>query len=555
MSNKEINPLEETFDEFEEDTFDKASETESNEEPVQQVDTVVEAVPLEIPARKPIIDPYIRDADTKANIRASQNLPGSGETAARSEDILAYLVDRLDKLDKDSVEYTKVTEAIAAFYSLNQNCFDKDKNYERWFENYLATEQRSVDSNGSRHGIVGVKQNSGPAEALTGDYAIRHVAGSVGTSIPVKITCYASGIRLHLNPFTTTELSSIGVYLSTTMEKIGKSTAGYALSGDDVFIHSIILETILSKISYTNIAEVNKRISSKEEILRDLLKITDIYQLQAGILYAMYPKGYPIFHPCIDTQHCNYTLTSERDATGHYKPDSLIKFNLITHSRTEELTSVDHAHWAKPEVTIDEVKAYQSRREDSFNAEYNSLVNFSDSCFEGDDIQHYAKLEVPDIGRYMVESSKWANRIESHISSTVNRNRHRTMSEKQHEAFVNRQIANYANEIQLGKHAPYIKYIEVRDLKNPNMTKVIQDREAIYNILTESYSQDPTSIDKLSAAIDRLKETRTMTLAGVPNFACPNCGTGQVDGDELNKLIPINLTNFFYDLMLWRSQS
>ena len=505
--------------------------------------------------QRDIRSPYKTDDLTKhKTFETTQALPQSSKVIDSGENIFEQLIDDLKKLPEESQAAEETINLLKEFVTLRENLFTPDANFSTFFEKYKFTQQKALSDNGTKLGLFNLSQNtSATPDQLEGDQATRHTSQSLGNSLGTKITCFASGVTLFLEPFTTTELSTLCLLLSISDSTIGRSTGGAAYSGDDVYLHSIIVDTLLEKVSGTNVEEINTRLFDKNR-LKSLLLVTDIQQLMAGGLVTIYPRGYPIWHPCINPT-CDYNVVAARNERGEYSPDSLLIFSELTHNRTELLNSEDYAYWSKPTVKEAEVLQYQKRREDIFNTEFNSKQRFFVREEGNVSNEHWLQLKIPNLLDYFTEAQKWCISIESYIARVVDQNRPGSMSEKAYNEFRKLRTHKYAMDVALGKYTPFVSYIEIIDKLKPAGNKVISKREAVFTQLTEVYSSDPDCLIEITKTIKNLKESYTMTFPGVPNFPCPKCGVSQCDHeDPSDKLIPINLTSFFYITMLWKSQ-
>jgi hypothetical protein len=387
---------------------------------------------------------------------------------------------------------------------------------------------------------------------LDGDVAYRHAVQTTGVALGHKITLFNSGIRLIIPPFTTTELSTFCTILAMNDDIIGRSTAGAAWSGDDVLNNGVFIDQILNKVTGTNVSEINKRIHDKAAI-RQLIKVTDLQALMAGVLAVIYTNGYPVWHPCTKSD-CNHNMVSAKGPNGEYLADSLINFGNITHTRTELLTDEDDVYWSKDVVNISEVLSYQSRRNDIFSRDFKYVQEFLDKTAFSVENKHYVTLRIPTLDEYISDCTQWCRNIESHIAKVVDQNRPENLGGERYQQFRKGRAIHYSNEIALGKYTPWIECITIVNPQDSiNGRKVISDRTAIMTTLNEVYSSVPDALIAVTKLIKTMREKTTMTFAGVPNFKCPSCGEGQCTTEEHGgNLIPINLTNFFTTLLYWK---
>jgi hypothetical protein len=515
-------------------------------------------------AYEPIINPYTTDGvRDKILFETTHVLAKDEDTINRINDIFEQFMSDMNKIKAlnpkryaEDIEYQKIAQLMQEYVVLSENSFPEGSNYHEWFKENGHTKQRLTTNTGSQLGVNYLTQSAkNTPENMEGVTATNHALQTSGLSIGAGVCCFASGVRLIISPFTTTELSTFCTMLSMSDDAIGKSTAGASYTGDDVVINMTIIEMFLDKVTGTNVDEINKRMFDKNR-LKELILLTDMLQIKAGLLAAIYPRGYPVWHPCSNSD-CDYNLVSAKGPDGTYLPDSLLDFSLITHTRMELLTAEDVEHWSKKTVTIDEVKAYQKRREDVFNVEFNSEQVFLKNSSYGVDTTHTVKFKIPNLSEYVTEANKWVAGIETHIAITIDQNRPANMPERSYSNFRKARALKYATDISLGKYTPYIQYIEIKDAQNPTTgRKIINSKQAILTQLNEAYSANPDSLQTLTTLAKTLKEKYTMTFAGVPNFPCPCCGYGQTSNeDDANKLIAVNLNSFFTTLMFWRYQS
>jgi hypothetical protein len=453
-----------------------------------------------------------------------------------------------------SKEHDRYKTLLQEVMTLGSVVFNENENYAKVFEtdNWV---QRLSTNDGNRLGIFKRKEDIRKLPNTLDGLAAQIVASqSMGGSMSENATLWGSGITLSISPFSTTEASTLSLMLAVANDSTGRNTAGSTYTGDDVVLQVIIANFILDKVTGSNVMEFNARPSDKNK-LRDLILVTDLVSLKAVGLAAMYPRGYPVWHPCTNPD-CTHSIEAKRDENGTYLADSKLNFNLVCNSRYEMLTEEDMVYWSKKVVTEEEVRAYQNRRFDIFNSTSNNFQLFKKFSNESFNIENWVKFKIPTLTEYFQEANLWCNSIMQYISTVVEQNRSVNLSEGQFKQFKVNRARKYAMEIFLGKFTPYISFIEIRDLDDPSNPKVINNRESILKVLSENYSSDEEATPKLIALVKAFKEDYTMTWAGVPNFPCPVCEHGQSDNvEEANKLIPLNLTGFFYNLMFWRFDS
>ena len=539
--------------------------TQQIEEP-KQVDAAVPPVQVEeanIPVAKKVEGkkqyrhllrtPYrTKGLTTRRIFDTTQSLPGTTELLTNLENVLQSLIHEIKRKGVRTSGSLQERLLHDELQTIEGNCHKGEENFAQYFENNPETSQYLIGKDGIELGIAKAIANpSKLGTELSDDKATAHISNASEVSVPAKIHCFNSGILLIMSPFTVTDISRLTSLIVMANDTIGRATAGAALTGDDVHLYHQIADTLLQKVTHTNVKELN---TNKYDIykIKDVLEITDLVYLLAGGLAGMYPRGYPIFHPCASPD-CDYNIAPEQDGERNYKPDSLLDFNLITHTRNELFDNEDFEHWAKPIVTLEDISKYKLRLSKKLELIYPSRHLFLTTETDIGSIKHYVNFKIPTLNEYFTEAKKWCAAIETFISQTVDQNRQDWVDDKAHQTLRLNRSEKFAMDTALGKYIHFINYLETITNDDPNTRKVINDRNSILTQLLDVYSADADALINITDLAKKVKENYAVGWTGIPNFECPVCHYGQTKNeDDNNKLIPLNLLNFFFTVMSWK---
>lgn len=453
----------------------------------------------------------------------------------------------------DSLTVANLKDVIGAFQHISYNTFAEE--YTTFFTNNVGRLVQYIENTTDGTKLRMAYQNVNidkEAETISGDTALRYLSKITNTGRPIKIYLWHSGIWLTLSPFTENELLDLNIALQDEKQTLGINTLGASFSGDDVHIVGTIIEFIMTHIENNgcNIKDytVNK--------LRKLISVRDIPCLLIGALSVIYPDGYPIFHPCVNTKteiKCTYNLTAEKKENGDFKPDSKLHFNRMWYTNPQHFTQEDISIFSAPFKTIksEEAIALQNRLNGNVAVDTRKQMVWS---IEEEDIgitEFYVGFKSPNLEDYLNSATEWVNEVSKMADEAISINSALSLSDR--EAKREKHLSSYAAVTELVKHSGWVKYFT---LKEPNGREVtINDTATIKNYLKQYAMIDGFS-ESFNKALQAYKEDSIIAWTGIPNYECPECKCGQTDADSKTPtIIPINPVSYFFSTMVFRGRS
>jgi len=388
------------------------------------------------------------------------------------------------------------------------------------------------------------------ADTLSGISALRYINKISKTGYTTSIPLWHSGLIIKIDPFSEQQMLDLSINLSKQQIELGIETRGISLSGDDVFTNGVILDTIIDHVVECNLKTYNK------QVLQDNILVNDIFTLYAGTLSAIYPSGYPIFHPCVNVENglCNYNIESKRKENGDFYPDSLLDFAKMVWVDENRLTMKQKIHMsALPKThTLKEVQDYQNEmvgqiEETNKHYEVLQIKNGKENTTIG------IGFRIPTIKQYVSQSKEWVLHIKKMIDSSLSADL-KLMDEDNDELSLKekrvRLINSYSLVTEMVKHAAWVDYITITEPSG--VKRRIIDTESVKSSLNSLVGQEDFKLNFM-VALKAFKEKSLVAFTGLPNFKCPSCGCGQVKNDTGRpSLIPINMVGYFFSTLEWR---
>jgi len=499
----------------------------------------------------PYLDPnYVDDEgneSTDSTLRVTSQRVSFLELNARLK--------KFDNDNKDAGDDTDIAklrnEVVSELESIGSILFN-DGEFEHTFDRAGSLWRQEVATeNGTPIKITSPRMRNTGGGVISGDQAINFLTGISGVGAMTRIPLWHSGIMITLDSFTEDALLELNVKIGSIRSDAGRDTKGAVFTGDDVLIVGVILDFILKNVTNTSII---KKMSTKE--LRDIILVSDIPSLIVGALQVIYPKGYPLYHPCTnvntgpDAEACNYSVESESNlkALGDFKPDSNMSFkktlwidkSIIDDDVIEHMSVADNTH------RIDEVKKYQKKLHAEFDPACSSAVMRND-----DRSRITVHFKTSNISSYITEGTNWVNGIATKVNSIMVNSvaSDPDTKEKERQLFM----VQYTQMLELLKQSSWVSYIEIIDKGDANSRTVINDEKSIKRSLAVISNFDGGRT-KFKDAVQMYKETANIAFTGLPNYTCPGCGNSQTDADAKHPtLIPINMVGYFFTIMEWRA--
>ncbi len=431
-------------------------------------------------------------------------------TIDNTEKVLEKLPNLGLSTDEDSVEWLESIQA-----SVDNIAYDKQ--YVSTLDDPNSTFSQDVDVRGNTLKARELKTNFSN-QKLTGEKAIIAFNKTLGMGDLVQVPLYHSGFWITLK--TPSEMDMIRLNRQITDDKIrlGRNTQG--LSFSNLMSYTI---SKLTQFALDHIFDTTLQVSALEnKDIKDLIKSQDYNVLIWGILCSMYPRGFQYRRPCLnDPEKCNYTLKE----TINLFELQWTNNSALTESHKSHMTSRIHKT-----MSLDSVESYQK-----------TLPAIGDKVIETNNIR--ITFKVPSLMEYVRSGEKWVSNITSLVEELIQSSPDSNNIDKK-----NTLIERHAQATTLRQIAHWIKAIEFSD-------KVVDDEETI-DLLLDNISQNDDIRKFVLDEIFKYIDESTVSLIGIPNYNCPNCGMPQQtdDGSEFGNIIPMDMTSVFFDQHVQRMQ-
>lgn len=518
---------------------------QSNDQASNSTENKVESM-IDNTAKTPDIkSPYIPVPENKNYLDETQVLPKERVTLADlenlneaytniSNDIIAKIKEeKTDTINELKTLGATIDTSLKGIYKIVDQVFINGE-YTEFFDRDGLTQtvygenQRPISV---RYPKINPSLMSGN---LSGDIASAVIRKKLHGSDTVTIPLWHSGIILTVNPIPKKDILLLTTNLLGLRNKIGRNTRGAVFSSEDVAIHMAIVNKALSLLVSTNLKE------QKIDLL-NLIKVPDLQLLYAGLLAGLYPTGYPIVKACTQLTSngtpCSFVYKSRFKEDGEYYPSDLLDFTLLTWVDQKDLTIQDKLHMsAKPGThSVDDILAYQDRVK-----MYTVGLNDPVVIWKEDNTSMKILFDVPNITEYEQSSALYKTAVTDLFDKA-------TISNERRQGQI---MSGFSAILKLCKHLAWIKEIIIEDYDQASETttvSTISNKQDIFAQLEALSSID--NIDELlEKELNAFKSKATIAACGIPNYACPSCGKGQLTETDTpyTSLIPLNMVGYFF---------
>lgn len=531
---------------------DPLSETE--QEIYAELHAGEEAVQPEIPVTVPVVEkpfytPFTEVVDL-TNI-SDKDLTHVVPTKRINDKSLDELITLCQKLIDESKDDKAMSDGIKNFGKVLYHMANilQDDDFISFFDNPnsdLAQAVKGLKGGVSKIAKQTIKLDDSVTE-LNGSTALRYLNKVTNIGSPTKIPLWHSGLIVTIDSATEAEMLELNIALSSNQIELGTNTRGAVFSGDDVHTVCVIIDFIL-----THITDCNMKTWTRTN-LNKLILVKDIPSLMAGMLVAIYPSGYPVFHPCVNTAKklCNFNITPRRKENNDYYPDSLLDFTKVIWVDQSKLTPAANLFMTLPNKphTYEEVVAYQESLTTNLLGSITPSVLYS-RPEAGGVLNISAVFKTPTLMEYSTQCHKWVSDIKNMVEKAVLADNNK-LSDKAKEARRKELLDSMAGVTNLVKHASWIETLIIDE--PDGVQRTISSEGNVISALESLVKLDKFT-ETTEKAIQGYKENTIVCWSGIPNFKCPVCGTSQIEPGSATSLIPINMAAYFFTTMEWRHQ-
>lgn len=312
-----------------------------------------------------------------------------------------------------------------------------------------------------------------------------------------------------------TEGALLELYRSITQEEVslGRSTYGLLFSNTSSYTSAAMMNFIADHVISTSLQ------LPADAVLSKYISVLDIPTLIWGAACAIWSNGFQYERPCTaDPEKCNHVIKEHIDPTLMYFVDK----TKLTARQISHMTKRD-----KGSVTVESLQIYK----DDFLDSQPRLVKVTDnlSLILGND----------SVLEHIESGNRWISSIESTYTNALLKD----------PADRDEYILRQAKTTVLRQYSHFVKSIRYHDVE-------YSDRKRIEEIISELSESDEIR-ELYEAEIRKFIEESTIVVIGVENFQCPSCNKYQTpprDGKPLTELIPIDVMDTFFTLVVLRIQ-
>lgn len=345
---------------------------------------------------------------------------------------------------------------------------------------------------------------------VSGERALVELDKAFGIGGQITLPLINSGIWITLDTVTNIDFITYDERIRLAKNEFGKRTLGMIYSNSRVYIINNLMTLIEEHVSDCSV-------EGWEDVgLRNLIKLTDLEDLAAGLAYTLYPNGFQYMSPCTappkGSKHCDYTLDARLQIADCFW------YNRRALSRKQKAFMADR-HTRR---TVKEVREYQEEFEVKQNA------------FKVEDkLEIYFK--VPTIGENITSGYDWIESIESLVTETFGG----AIDNDQVNEFIDKRLSASI----LRQYGHFFKTIKFVDSGTH-----VEDTKDLETIITRLSTRTDV-VDKIIEHIGKFIDTNTHSLIAVPRYHCPKCqGEQQQDIEKHPYLIPIEVISLFFTL-------
>ena len=401
--------------------------------------------------------------------------------------------------------------------------------------------------------IILAQRKLKPAQGrLSGTQALQYVNNYLGSSSSIFIPLWNSGFNVTVGNIKESEVQALVAKLNLSKAELGYVTRGALFSGEDSIVCSMVIDFFISHVITTSLKDYD------DEILKQLILVSDLDPIMLGLLTAIHVRGYPINNTCVNVASgkCDYGTEIEVTPDGEYKYNSLLDFNKLLWVDRTRLTEEDIAQVGAGAKTTDisDVEKYQERHLPPRREVYRLTTPTANNG----NVTFKLIGKHPSLAEHVKLGRSWVNSVTDMVNRVITDSNFETRNEKEISRF--NMMMHFAKSTSSGRHLAWIKELIIEEgdensdgFDSAESTKIIDGHEAIREILSEAFSTEHSA--KVDKALVDFKDRTTLTLAGLPNYECPKCHHGQAPKDSRHPtLIPINVLHYFFIIGGWKYQ-
>lgn len=347
----------------------------------------------------------------------------------------------------------------------------------------------------------------GGGKKLTGEKAAMKLQGMMGLGATVQIPLWHSGLWLSILAPQESELLMLDQVIAEEKIEVGSKTGGLAFSNESVYINHHLINFALNRIYQTTIN------NTSPEVLKQNIRLLDLYGMAAGLALTIYPQGYMLRVPCVaDPTKCQHVT----EAHIHLARTFLVDRSKLTNEQKKHMAN------RKASYTVEQIQDYQRK----------GMLADGRTIAINDQLQ--IVLKSPTLEEHIQSGFAWIEGMQATIEKALGP----SVTLKEKNTFISQQ----AILTNLRQYAHWVEKVIYEDVE-------YEGAESIDPILS-MMSSDGEVAEAFFNGIKKFIDDSAVAMIGAPTFPCPACGTPLTSAESQNPdIIPLDPIKLFFVLM------
>lgn len=350
-----------------------------------------------------------------------------------------------------------------------------------------------------------------------GAAAVAKVAGMTGLGQSVTYPLWSSGIWITVKAPSNTRLSELERKLVMNKDALGYSTSGMVFSNDSAYAMELLIDHILEDTADCTVEGWDP------DLLKGLILSPDLQALALAYANSIYTNGFPYSVPCtIHPEHCTHVSVEKLHLGKLLKVDR----RRLTDAQLKHMSTRSAKH------SVEDIIKYQEQHTLSKVGSVQLTEGLS------------VRFAVPTLRDYIDTAHRWIDSIEQLTEKAFGRN----LTGAQRQDYMRQQLLLAITR----QYSHWVKEIVIVDMEaDEPVERIIDDRNDIDNSIGGLTADDDLT-DTLIGAIGTFISDRTIAMAAIHNFQCPNCGHWHHTTAPNKMLLPVDAVSTFFTLMQFK---
>jgi hypothetical protein len=417
----------------------------------------------------------------------------------------------LDKQILDNDESRKWAEIVKD--SINNATFKSA--FVSTLEDNNSKFEQFIEANGTQLMGRAPRTKNVENDNLKGNRAVMRVLEKLKLGSLYQTPLWNTGIWITFRPPTETAIVELNRQIAADTVELGRSSYGLIFSNTAVYTVNRLIEFALSHIQDTTL----KIDLSDINAIKKVISAQDIPTILWGLACALHPNGFNYRRAC----------TTNPDKCHHIE-EGLIHLAKLLWVNRNGLTDWQRIHMSNRtpnSKTIEEIDRYKSELKVGEKRSYELVEGFN------------VILKTPSIVEYIDAGYQW---IESIVTLTEEAAGSGLSAEEK-----NSHIIRHGQATSLRQYVHWVSELNLD-------SNVIDDKETLYTTF-DALSSDETINNKFMEHIADYINKSTISIIGIPEYNCTNCGEiqeGNKSIPEHSNIVPLDVTQLFFTLITER---